>query len=413
MISRKEFKSKNPPRRWKKEIILFTTIAFLMISTIYIYTYFLYPSFKASNLPAIHIVCDKEINDKTYVDCIIELESDRVKADIKLRGETAYKYPKKSYRLQLADPKALLGMRKDDDWILFSLYNDHQRLNTKLSMDIWRSLDSDNPTAILPRSRYVKLFINGNFIGLYLLAEKEDRRLFKLDDSQNNIYSSFIFQAKYWTILDKYDKTCWEQDWPNEDEGIFIIDYILPDLISFINDTSDEVFFNPINGIYSKFDKLNLIDFYIFNFFIQHKDFWSKNYFIVRQTYPNKLFLIPWDFDSSIGGRWGLYDAEENRESTIREKNILYNRLLNNDDFKHDCKNRWIDLRENIWTDNFLLDMASDNYEEIKDILELELKMWKRESNNKKNFDINQEINELYHWISDRLDFCDLYFSEF
>jgi spore coat protein CotH len=304
-------------------------------------------------------------------------------------------------------------MRVDDDWILFSLYNDHQRLNTKLSMDIWRSLDSDNPTAILPRSRYVKLYINGEFIGLYLLAEKEDRRLFKLDDAQNSIYSSLIFQAKYWTILDKYGKDCWEQDWPNEDEGIFIMDQILTDLISFINNTSDDVFFDPLKGIFSKFDKLNLIDFYIFNFFIQHKDFWSKNYFIIRQSYPNKFFLIPWDFDSSIGGRWGLYDPEENRESTIRNKNILFDRLLNNEEFKHACKNRWIDIRENHWSEDFILDMASKNYEEIKEILDFELRRWSRNKNNRQNFKSDDQIDELFQWISDRLAFCDLYFFDF
>jgi len=412
MLNLKDFNNKNPSHRLRKEIVVLATIGLLIIPTIYLYTYILYPSFEASELPAIDLLCDNEINDDTYVECIFELDSERIKAEVRLRGDTASKYPKKSYRLQLSTPKALLGMRKDDDWILLSLYNDHQRLNTKLSMDIWRSLDDDNPTAILPKSRYVKLFINGEFYGLYLLAEKEDKSLFKLDEARNNIHSSLIFQAKYWTTLDNYETNSWEQDWPNEEEGIYIMDTILTELISFISNTSDEVFFDPIEGIYSKFEKLNLIDFYLFNYFIQHKDFWSKNYFIVRQTYPSKFFLIPWDFDSSIGGRWGLYDAKENREIIIREKNVLFNRLLNNYEFRQECKIRWIDLRENLWTDDFILDMASDNYEEIKDILGLELRMWGRHNTKEKDIDIGEEVNKLFEWLSDRLAFCDLYFSE-
>jgi spore coat protein CotH len=346
------------------------------------------------------------------VECIIELDSERVDANIRLRGDTASKYPKKSYRLELQDPKALFGLRKDDDWILFALYNDHQRLNTKMSMDLWRSLSDDNPTAILPRTKYVNLYLNGKFHGLYLLAEKDDRRLFEFDDAQNTLDSSLIFQAKYWTTLSKYEKNCWEQDWPNEDEGLYIMDQILSDLISFINDTSDDLFFDPFTGIYSKIDKLNLLDFYIFNFFIQHKDFWSKNYFIVRDSSPSKFFLIPWDFDSSIGGRWGLYDAKENRESTIRDKNVLYDRLLNNVGFKQACKERWIDLRENLWSEDFILEMAFENFEEIKDILEIELDMCKRDNEKDNNISLDEEIDDLLQWFSDRLAFCDIYFSE-
>jgi len=343
---------------------------------------------------------------------VFELDSERIEGSIKLRGATASKYPKKSYRIELSTQKALLGLREDDDWILFALYNDHQRLNTKLSMDIWNSLEDDNPTAILPKTRYIKLYLNAEFQGLYLLAEKDNRDLFKLDDSQNNIDSSLIFQAKYWTTLIEYDKQSWEQDWPKEDKDIFIMDEIMTELISFINNTPDNIFFDPNHGIYSKFDKLNLIDFYLFNFFIQHKDFWSKNYFIIRNTAPSKFFLIPWDFDSSIGGRWDLFSAKENREVTIREKNELFNRLLGNDNFRQDCNNRWIELRQSIWKEEKIMDMLSDNVEEIKDILEIELKMWQRERNEKKIIDVDKDINELFQWISDRLTFCDLYFTE-
>ena len=406
------FKSRKPTHRGKKELIVFSILASLCLSTIYVYTHFLYPSTISSNLPTIHILCNDEISRDSYVDCIFELDSERIEGTIKLRGATASKYPKKSYRIELSTQKALLGLRKDDDWILFALYNDHQRLNTKLSMDIWNSLEDDNPTAILPKTRYIKLYLNAEFQGLYLLAEKDNRDLFKLDDAQNNIDSSLIFQAKYWTTLNEYDKQSWEQDWPKEDKDIFIMDEIMTELISFINNTPDNIFFDPNHGIYSKFDKLNLIDFYLFNFFIQHKDFWSKNYFIVRQTNPSKFFLIPWDFDSSIGGRWDLYSANENREVTIREKNELFNRLLSNDNFRQDCNNRWIELRQSIWKEEKIMDMLSDNYEEIKDILEIELKMWQRERNEKKKIDVDKDINDLFQWISDRLTFCDLAFSE-
>ena len=72
------------------------------------------------------------------------------------------------------------------------MYYDSPRMRIKLSFDLWRSLRETNTTTILPKSKYVSLYINGEFRGLYLLAERNDRRLFKLDDYQNNL--NFVFR---------------------------------------------------------------------------------------------------------------------------------------------------------------------------------------------------------------------------
>lgn len=412
MVIKEKFNNKNPIHRRRKEILVFTLIVSIFTSTIFIYNYLINSPTYSSDLPSINISCNEDINNDDYVDCIFELDSNRIKASIKHRGHTVAKYPKKGYRLQLSEQISLLGMRKDDDWILFALYNDHQRMQTKLSLELWRRIDSLDPTAILPESEYVKLFLNGEFQGLYLLAEKNDRKLYHLDDAQNNIHSSLIFQAKTWSTLNVYENEAWEQDWPNEDDNLFIMDKVLTDLITFINSTSNEIFFDPVNGIYSKFDKLNLIDFYIFNFFIDHRDFWSKNYFIVRQTYPNKFFFIPWDFDSSIGSRYGLFNPHDNQETVIRERNELYNRLLGNEEFKKDCMERWLQLRVKLWSEEYLLNLIQDFYDEIKEILPLELEMWERETMKRKNLEIDDYISNLLNWMPDRLAFCDSYFSE-
>ena len=126
----------------------------------------------------------------------------------------------------------------------------------------------------------------------------------------------------------------------------------MSNLIFFVNNASDEEFFDSKTGIYTIFDKSNLIDFYIYNFYILHKDFWYKNYFIVRNTYPNKFYFIPWDFDNSFGQLgWTFLDSDVNPEASIRSQHELFNRLLNNEEFMKDCKNRWFTIREKLWTD--------------------------------------------------------------
>ena len=75
------------------------------------------------------------------------------------------------------------------------------------------------------------LYFNGNLQGLYLLAEKNDRKLFGLNKTlQNNTDDSLIFNAKDPSNFYRYEADKWEQDWPNEDEGYYIMDDVMTDL---------------------------------------------------------------------------------------------------------------------------------------------------------------------------------------
>ena len=306
-------------------------------------------------------------------------------------------------------------MRKDDDWLLFAMFLDIPHMRVKLSLDMWRSLQSTNPTAILPKSKYVNLYINGQFQGVYLLAEKNDRRLFGLNSPQYNENSSLIFQAGSHrkNFLD-YSPDDWEQDWPNKDDNYDIIGNVLNDLISFIRNSTDSEFFDSNTGIYSKFNKLNLVDFYLFNFFILHKDFWSQNYFIVRKNYPSLFYLIPWDFDSSFGQYFNRkYSSKEDPTTDIISRNHLFERLLSNDDFKLAAKERWFLLRQTIWTEESIMDEVSNLHKKVQETLDIDAKMWYRlifENDWEK--EVEEAIDHLYAWIPERLAFCDFYFSK-
>jgi hypothetical protein len=331
-----------------------------------------------------------------------------MEAKIKIRGETTATYPKKGYRLELLKGESLLGMRDDDDWQLFASYYDYTRIKFKLAFNLYRSIISLNPTAILPDSRYALLYFNGVFQGLYLLAEKDDRKLFGLnEDLLNNTNDSLIFQAKFPSNFSIYEPDKWVQDWPNEDEGYYIMDEIMTDLITFVNSTSDGDFFNESTGIYMKFYKINLIDFFLFNYFLLHKDFWNKNYLIIRNRNPSNFSLIPWDFDLSFGQNASdpLLDPTEDPEIEICQNNLLFDRLLSNESFRSNCSERWKILRTQIWTNQSFSDMITSIYEESKDYIQLDLNLWNQQGNP------NDYIEDLRQWISDRLYYCDQRFE--
>lgn len=115
-------------------------------------------------------------------------------------------------------------------------------------------------------------------------------------------------------------------------------------MTDFINDTSDLNFFDDNSGIYSKFDKMNLVDFYLFNIFIHHGDFWNHNYYIIRNKMPSKFFLIPWDFDNSFG-QYSWYKYEPDNIFSCFGRNLLFERLRNNEKFIKELSIRWAALR--------------------------------------------------------------------
>ena len=90
--------------------------------------------------------------------------------EISGRGSGSWYYEKKSYNLKLNRPADLLGMGSGSRWVLLANVIDESHLRNKLVYDFARSIGSYDGFA--PDSRYVDLFLNGNYVGLYLLTEK-------------------------------------------------------------------------------------------------------------------------------------------------------------------------------------------------------------------------------------------------
>jgi hypothetical protein len=419
------FRNKLPGNKIRKNLIILSFLGAFFGSTLYFYNYIVGAPEGTSDLPEIKILCEGELGTDEMIECTIEVDCkdksecvDSIKAKIKIRGGGAgvSSYPKKGYRLKLSQEISLLGMKKEDDWNLYALYLDFSRIRIKFASDLWGSLKPSNPTAKSADSEFVSVYLNGEYQGLYLLSERYNRKFFGLEDAMNNVNSSLIFQAKGGCSFHHQKQGRWQQDWPNIYEGYEIIDQVLYEITNLITNTSNNLFFDSEQGIFSKFNKLNLIDFFIFNFFIDHRDFWNKNYYIVRNTYPNQFFLIPCDYDGCLGQYgWNFYDVESNFEQFIRSHNKLFNRLLDNKSFRQECKNRWIELRNILWTEDYLLNKIFDIYEKIKGEIELDTFIWydtvQWYSKNDYKDNVDEYLENLIEYIPKRLEFCDKYFE--
>lgn len=96
---------------------------------------------------------------------------------LKGRGNSTWRYEKKPFLLRISDDTSLLGMGEDSDWVLLANNHDESNLHNKLILDMANQVCEE----WTPRCEYVDLYLNGQYNGLYLLAEKIESGVTRID----------------------------------------------------------------------------------------------------------------------------------------------------------------------------------------------------------------------------------------
>lgn len=89
---------------------------------------------------------------------------------IQARGNSTFYADKKPYSLTLTQKADLLGMGAAKNWILLTNAIDASHLKNKFVYDFAREAG----LPFTPESRWVDLYLNGNYAGLYLLCERNE-----------------------------------------------------------------------------------------------------------------------------------------------------------------------------------------------------------------------------------------------
>ena len=97
---------------------------------------------------------------------------------IRGHGNTTWLLPKKPYKLKLDSKASLLGMPAGKTWVLLANYDDKSLLRDQVAFEVGRRLGM----AWTPNSRFVELFLNGQYEGNYQLTEE-----IKIDKNRVNI----------------------------------------------------------------------------------------------------------------------------------------------------------------------------------------------------------------------------------
>ena len=106
-------------------------------------------------------------------------------SELKGRGNATWSYYKKPYQIKLGTKTDLFGMGKAKTWILLANYTDQSALHNALAFELGDALD-------IPYNidyRFVNLYIDGEYRGLYMICEKvqvDDERVDITDLEKSN-----------------------------------------------------------------------------------------------------------------------------------------------------------------------------------------------------------------------------------
>lgn len=308
------------------------------------------------NLPITYIEAAESIPGKPGVPCTIKMVCPKgferfntglLSGRIEIRGGVSRGYPKKSYNFELDKPVRLLDMRKDDDWILTSSYIDRALIRIKLSFDLFKSLSERRKKRFAVDSRCVEVYLNEEYHGVYLLMERLDAKLLKLQKyNSEDAYHSCSYKAVnhaanfaesgHLGYIQKAPKKSEQAYWEPMDE-----------FNQFVISSTDEQFFHPKTGIRSRLDIKNAIDFHLTVLVTSNYDGITKNFYFSRDgqktgTIRKRFFFAPWDYDGTFGRNWNATVTGHSDWLT----NNLFNRLLRNEAYRKQFIARWNHLHK-------------------------------------------------------------------
>lgn len=367
---------------------------------------------------------------------------------IRVRGNSSSYYDKKSLALELRDQngvatidKAFLNMRSDDDWILDAMYMEQLRMRNRVSHDIWLDMHKPHYAAKEPkalstnRGEMAEMFYNGEYMGIYCVSEKVDRKQQKLNDVTGGLYKGeswgeeCILKSCWYGYTDPFDDYFggWQIQHPTEPNNWQpLLDFLKFAIESDYRTGTSSTFGKEIGN---RVVMDNIVDFILHLNIVNGTDNTGRNTFLsVYDTNGSgddpKFFYTPWDMDATFGTDWlyqkvdpnlflGLKDVDVPSERTYGNYMLMKIAKYDIGDFGSKIRQRWAELRADQASDRKLTERFESYYNILNNsgAYARETKRWGK--NYQSTFGVSynpaREIEYLKTWIPKHMQYVDTY----
>lgn len=280
-------------------------------------------------------------------------------AQIKVRGNSTAEVAKKSYTIKLSEKQDVLGMGKAKKWVLNANAFDKSLLRNKLALDFASAIGLD----YVPACTFADVWLNGSYIGNYLLSELVEVSPSRVDintDSGDYLIELEVERNQPGTT---YFRTPIFGYRFGVTEPKDLSDEQLAGLTGFLEKVETAIEARNWESFCKYVDIKSYIDFYILSEVFKVVDFdYSSTRFYIKN---NILYAgPPWDYDLSSGNADRDFYFAYNYPIDS-EPNTSYNGLWCNanlylycyefPEFKDAFRKRYIELQElitNLYEDN-------------------------------------------------------------
>ncbi|MBR1471942.1 MAG: CotH kinase family protein [Lachnospiraceae bacterium] len=364
-------------------------------------------------------------------------------ASVHVRGNMTREFPKKGFRLELTRPGKeagetrenelpLLGLQSESDWILYAAYNDQEKVRNVFCSNLWKqSCAADNEPGYDTgmEYRYVELFLNNRYWGLYALGYPVSEKSIGLPLAKGSygLYKATrgVTDENRIEFLDADEEDdvrlralrpqmrgkstlSFSQKW----------DPILEYYYEMYQNCKDDA------GLMEITDLHNALDYYLFVNMTQGQDQasvfgYTNRYMLVFPDGEHwKALYLPWDMDRTWGNspdteqtyNTGRYAYEADYDIYV-EDGPLHQMLLNGDPkIRSMIAQRWSELRSDVWSDAKILGLLNlleaDIYGSGAFIRDAE--RWPESFHN----DAAEGLNTFRTYVLNRLHYVDSYYAD-
>lgn len=319
---------------------------------------------------------------------------------VKLRGASSYAvFDKPQYRITFyrnADHDKmnypLCGMTASSEWVLNGPFLDQTMMRNSLVYNLAHSFELWSPDAA-----YAELFVNGDYMGLYLVLEPVNAEAGRLELSDYSLASgqtAYIVRRDRSGTEDNPISTFGAQmGYTNNELSISyptatnLINrqrkWIISDISAFEEALYSEYFADSTVGYAKHIDTDSFVDYYLLNEAVLNHDAGSLSTFCYKDL-GGKLRMAVWDYNDSFDNyQW----FSMNPESFHLQGATWFNRLLQDRAFVEKLCARYHELRETVLATDALYQYIDETELLISDAAYRNDKVWGY------SFDIKMLVN--------------------
>ncbi|MDO8928047.1 MAG: CotH kinase family protein, partial [Bacteroidota bacterium] len=318
------------------------------------------------------------------------------KVGIEWRGSSSQGFPKKSYGFETRSADgldidvSLLDLPKENDWILYAPYTDKTMIRDVLTYTLDASLGHWSP-----RCRFVELFLNGSYEGVYVLMEKIKRnknrvdiaKLTTTDNAGEALTGGYIvkidkttggggegWSSNYSNIV---GRTFYQYDYPKSKEITTVQKSYIQTYIRLMENALYQEVFNFPGNYHEYLNDSSFIDFMIINELAKNVDGYRLSSYLYKGK-NDRINCGPiWDFNLTYGNAdyyngWSTsgFQYQAYLGADYWQNPFWWNKLMQDPAYVNKLKKRWTTLRKKELSEQritFVIDSLTSLIAEAKD----------------------------------------------